>query len=364
MEERGLTIFAPSGEPKKSDKVFYNPEMLENRDISQIAAETFFSKVTIDNPNIADPLSGTGIRGLRCAEIGDLYLNDANPNAVKSIEKGLKVNNVEAELHNNDANVFMSERPNFFHFIDIDPYGPFTDFLDSAARAANYQSLVGLTATDNSAPTGSYPTVCKRRYGSTPLKNSFMHETALRIYIKEAFRNFARYDKCFEPKVSFQHQHYARIIGRVTESKRRTNRNLDNIGYLSYCSECGWRKLERLQKCEHCLSTVEHAGPLWTGKLSDSRFTEKMLEKFPEEWETSRKILERVHRESEILTPFYDLHELASHHGVSVPKRDNVIDRLNRKGYPVSRTHFSPRGIRTDAPIEELINIIGERSGT
>ncbi len=360
MEERGLKIFAPNGEPRKSDEVFYNPEMLENRDISLIAAKTFFQKVEIEQPNIADPLSGTGIRGLRYSKLGNVQFNDANPNAVESISKGLEANELKGEVFNEDANVFMSDRPNYFHFIDVDPYGPFTDFLDSTARAANYQSLVGLTATDNSAPTGSYPTVCQRRYGSKPLKNGFMHETALRIYIKEAFRNFARYDKCFEPKICFQHRHYARIIGRVTESKRRTNRNLDNIGHLSYCKNCGWRKLERIEKCGHCDSQTTIAGPLWTGKLADSRFTEKMLENFPEKWEASRKIVELVDSEAEILTPFYDLHELCSYHGLQVPKRDKVIQALERKGYPVSRTHFGPRGIRTDASLEDILNIMEE----
>lgn len=358
MEERGLKIFAPEGEPRMSDKVFYNPEMLENRDLSYVAAKTFFQQVDIENPNIADPLTGTGIRGLRYGELGEVYLNDANENAVERTEKALTENNVDATVSNKDANVFLSGMPGYFHFIDLDPYGPFTPFLDSTARAANYNSFVGLTATDNSAPTGSYPTVCQRRYGSRPLKNGFMHETAMRIYIKEAFQNFARYDKCFEPRFCFQHQHYSRIIGRVTESKKRTNRSLENIGYLSYCDECGWRKLERVRECEHCGGEVEYAGPLWTGKLSDSRFTEKMLENILKEWEGSKEILELVHRESEIVTPFYDLHELASRHDVSVPKRDKVIKALDDKGYPVSRTHFGPTGIRTDAQFKEILKIL------
>ena len=362
MDERGLTIFAPEGEPKMDDKVFYNEEMLENRDLSFVAAKTFFQEIDIEDPNIADPLTGTGIRGLRYSELGDIYVNDANPNAVEAVEKALKENDIEASVENKDANVFLSGKPGFFHFTDLDPYGPFTSFLDSTARSANYNSMVGLTATDNSAPTGSYPTVCERRYGSKPLKNGFMHETALRIYIKEAFRNFARYDKCFEPKFCFQHQHYTRIIGRVTESKKRTNKALENIGYLSYCDECGWRKLERVKECEYCGGEVEYAGPLWTGKISDSRFTEKMLENIPEEWETSKDILEKVHAEAEIVTPFYDLHELASRHDVSVPKRDSVTEALKDKGYPVSRTHFGPTAIRTDAPLEDIVEKMKEKA--
>jgi tRNA (guanine26-N2/guanine27-N2)-dimethyltransferase len=79
-----------------------------------------------------------------------------------------------------------------------------------------------------------------------------MHETGLRIYLKEVFENYARYDKCFDPKFCWHEQHYTRVMGRVTESKKRTNRSLDNIGYLSFCPECRWRKLERKDRCENC----------------------------------------------------------------------------------------------------------------
>ena len=360
MEERGFSFEAPEGEPRKSDEVFYNREMLENRDLSKAAAKVFLSDR--DDARIADPLAATGIRGLRYSELGDVWFNDANPHATKKIEKALKQNDVTGEISEEDANVFLSRHRNFFHFIDVDPFGSFTNFLDSTARAANHDSMVGLTATDNSATTGSYPTVCERRYGSKPLKNGFKHETSVRILIKEAFQNFSRYDKAFDPKLCFQHRHYARVIGRVTESKKRCNRMLDNIGFLSYCDECGWRKLEERDRCPVCGGEVENAGPLWTGKISDSRFTEKMLQEMPEAWESLRDILELVHGESEILTPFYDLHELASKTGVSAPRRDETIKALKEKGYPASRTHFSPRGLRTDAPIEDLKDLIVEMS--
>lgn len=363
MEERGYTVFAPEDEPTKDSEVFFNEEMLHNRDISEIAGRVFRQKIDTDNFTVCDPLSASGIRGFRYAEIADsLFLNDANPRAIDSIEKGLEANSIEAEVSNEDANVMLSQHRNHLNLIDIDPFGPFTHFLDSTARAANYESFVGLTATDNAAPAGSYPTVCERRYGSKPLKNSFMHETGLRIYIKEVFQNFARYDKCFDPKVCFHERHYSRVMGRVTESKKRTNRALDNIGYLSFCPECRWRKLERMEKCALCGSETRIAGPLWTGKIIDQRFTDQMLENMPESWEKSYKLLEKIHREAEILTPFYDLHELCSNLKIQVPRRNKVLEQIRSTGYPVSRTHFSPTGFRTDAPLEDIKKILRELS--
>ena len=362
MEERGWKIFAPEEEePGKDSEVFFNTEMLHNRDISEIAGKVFRKKIDPEIFTVCDPMAASGIRGFRYSSIADeVFINDTNPYAIKSIEKGLEKNNLEAKVSQKNANVLLSENRNRFHLIDIDPFGPFTTFLDSTARAANHQSFVGLTATDNGIPAGSYPTVCRRRYGSRAVKNSFMHEIGLRIYLKTVFESFARHDKCFDPKICFHERHYTRIMGRVTESKKRTNNALENIGYLSYCPECRWRALESKEKCENCGKNTQISGPLWTGKFTDRRFTEKMLEEMPEEWEESYELLQTVHSEAEILTPFYDLHKLCSNLSIQVPKRDKVIEAIHDKGYPISRTHFSDTGFRTDAPLEDIKSIISE----
>lgn len=363
MKERDHKIFAPEDEPTKDSEVFYNEKMLHNRDLSEIAARVFKQKVDIEEFTTLDAFSASGIRGFRYADFSEhLFLNDTNPEAIESIEEGLKANDIEGEkveISNKNANILMSENRNRFHFIDIDPFGSFLEFLDSTVRTSNHTSFVGLTATDNSVASGSYKKACIRRYNSTPLKNSFMHETGLRIYIKEVFQNYARFDKCFDPKICWNERHYSRVMGRVTESKKRTNRTLENIGYLSFCRECRWRKLERKQECGNCGNEdLEIAGPLWTGKIIDQRFTGEMLEEMPEEWEDSYEMLEKLDSEAEILTPFYDLHELCSNMKIQVPKREEVIKAIREKGYPVSRTHFSPTGFRTDAPIEDIKKMI------
>ncbi|MFB6180714.1 MAG: tRNA (guanine(10)-N(2))-dimethyltransferase [Candidatus Nanohalobium sp.] len=359
MKERGLEIFVPEEEsPDKDSEVFFNDKMKTNRDLSEIAVKVFKKRAGLEKLRAADALAASGIRGFRIEDTAtDLHLNDANPQATEAIRKGLEKNSLTASVHEEDANVFLSRYRNYFNFIDIDPFGSFSKFLDSTARAANHQSFVGLTATDNAAPAGSYPTVCRRRYSSRPLKNQFMHETGLRIYIKEVFQNFARFDKCFDPKICFHERHYSRVMGRVTESKKRTNKALDNIGYLSYCSNCLWRKFERREHCPNCGEKVDVAGPLWTGKFVDQRFTSDMLEEMPENWE-SREMLERLDSEAEILTPFYGVHSLSSNTGEQAPKRGKLIQEIEEKGYPVSRTHFSPTGIRTEAPVKDIKEII------
>lgn len=360
IEERGFEIEAEEGKTKDAE-VFYNPAMKINRDISEIAVKKLSQ--TLDDFRTCDLMAASGIRAFRYAEYSTkLHINDANPRAVKSIKEATDRYGIEAEITEEDANVYLSGMRNYFNFIDIDPFGKFLPYIDSAARAASHEAAVAVTGTDNAAPAGSYPKVCRRHYGSKPLKNSFMHETGLRIYIKEVFRAFARYDKAFEPVISFHERHYSRTIGRVTESKKRTNRNLDNIGYLSYCGECGWRKLERIEECPNCGSETDIAGPIWTGRLSDKRFTEDMLEMMPEDWEEAHEIVEKVNNEAEIDTPYYDTHNLCSIIGVSAPSLDEVIEDIRERGYPVSRTHFSPTGFRTSMPIEQLRELLKSKA--
>lgn len=365
MKERGLKVYAPEEEePDKDSEVFFNDKMKNNRDLSEVAAKVFREKAGLNKEfRVADALAASGIRGFRYGDTAtDLHLNDVNPEAAEAIKKGLEENSIEAEVHEEDANVFLSRYGNYFHFVDIDPFGSFTKFLDSTARAANHTSFVGLTATDNAAPAGSYPTVCERRYGSKPLKTDFMHEIGLRIYIKEVFRNFARFDKAFDPKICFHERHYTRVMGRVTESKKRANKALDKIGYLSYCKNCLWRKFEQREECPECGEEVKEAGPLWTGKFVDQRFTSKMLEEMDEDW-AAYELLERLDSEAELITPYYDIHALASNLGTSSPKREEFVEALKEKGYPISRTHFSPTGVKTSAPISDLKGVIRDLKG-
>ena len=355
-EERGKVFYA-SNEKEKSAEVFFNENMRANRDLSVLAAKAFSEELD-EEMRICDTLAASGIRGMRYSSEGEIWMNDANPSAIEAMEKGLEENGLEAEISERDANVFLSEHKNFFHFVDIDPYGSFTQFLDSAARATNHTGFAGFTATDNAAPAGSYRKVCMRRYGSKPLKNSFMHETGLRIYIREVFENYARYDKAFDPKICWHERHYSRVMGRVTESKQRCNNSLENIGHLSYCSSCSWRKLEKSEKCPRCDSETEIAGPLWTGKMGDRRFIKEMKDEVSEDWNDAREMLGTLQEESEILKPFYDIHNLCSIHKIQVPKRKNVVAALEEKGYPISNTHFSGTGIRTDAPLDDILKVL------
>ncbi len=352
IEERGTTLYADrQDEPDTGAEVFYNPEMRTNRDLSVAAAETYFSK----GASVLDATAASGIRAFRYSAVAeDLVINDTSKSSVEAVRRGLDANDVDAEVVQRDARRLLADRQYEFDLVDIDPYGSFLPFLDPAATAVRREGLVGLTATDLAGPAGSYPKVGRRRYGSAPLKNEFMHETGLRIYIKEVYRAFARHNRSFKPVLCFHQGHYSRVMGSVHDSKQGANRNLDNIGYLSFCPECRWRALERAGECRNCDSGVRNAGPLWTGRLSDARFASDVAEWIPEGWTGSKDFAARIEAEADIPTPFYDLHELASAAKTQCPPIDEFVEDLRGTGYPATRSHFSHTGVRTTAPIGQL----------
>ncbi|MFQ5891611.1 MAG: tRNA (guanine(10)-N(2))-dimethyltransferase, partial [Candidatus Methanofastidiosia archaeon] len=127
FREGKARILAPKFEKLTSRaKVFYNPEMSFDRDLSSLLISS-----SADRLEVCDALSGTGIRGIRYALEckSKVHLNDLNPKSYKLIKENLKLNNIEAEVSNIDANILLREIK--FDVVDIDPFGSPVYYLDS-----------------------------------------------------------------------------------------------------------------------------------------------------------------------------------------------------------------------------------------
>jgi len=56
---------------------------------------------------------------------------------------------------------------------------------------------------------------------------------------------------------------------------------------------------------------------------------------------------------------FYDPHKMCSKLKLpEIPKYEIVMEKLKKRGYKSSRTHFSRTGMKTNAPYEEVIKAI------
>ena len=358
VQEGKVSIFVHEGRIYDSP-VFYNVEGELNRDIS-VSALQVFQKEFKNKITICDALSGTGIRGLRYAKevvgIKKVILNDKNPLAVRLIRKNIKENKLGKKClaSKEDANLLL--RKNIYITIDLDPFGSPNIYMDSAARSIYHKGFLAVTATDQAALTGTYPEAGLRKYGLKPVKTEFYNELGIRILISFIILTLARYDRAFIPLLSFASKHYFRVFGKI-EHAGKISGLLKNFKYVSYCS-CGNREIGNKEKC-FCDKDFKLIEPIFIGNISDKKFCKKVLADIKKRKFNLRKeeekLLKLIIEESEMPAFYYDLHHLAKVLKKEPPKIEVLTEKLKSKGFKVSRTHFCPTAIKTDADYKELI---------
>ena len=357
--------YAPSLAP-----VFYNPHMELSRDISVSAVQVLAGE--LGSIRVCDPLAGVGARGLRYAKevkgIAKVAANDRSREASELTKRNVELNGLASlvEVRNEDANVLLWENRGRFNFVDLDPFGSPAPFVDAACAALARRGMLAVTATDTAPLSGTHAKACLRRYGARPLKTEYCHELGIRILVGFVQRVAGKHELALAPVLAHATRHYFRVYLRARRSPSVADELLAQQGYVSHCSACGRRKLTQgtvaglPSSCE-CGNEFIHAGPLWLGKLIDLSFVHgvagdlaKRNFKFSQQ---ELVLLARCAEEAEGPPMFYDMHELAKRAGASPPKIIGLIERLRRRGYFVSRTHFSGTGFRTNAPMDEIVKI-------
>ncbi len=357
--------YVPSQTP-----VFFNPVMEITRDISVSSLEVMSRN--LGKLRVCDALAGVGARGLRYAqEIDDteeVIVNDWSSDAVELIRKNIKINDLSStKASEDDANVILHEGAGTFDVVDIDPFGSPIPYLDASFSALFREGVLLVTATDTAPLCGAYPKPCLRKYGAWALRTPYAREIGLRILIGAVQRRAASHDLALNPVLGHATQHFFRVHFRGKEGAKRSNQILDKQGYISHCFDCGRRIIteglisELPRECE-CGRKLKHAGPMWLEDFSRKKHLEMVIEDLSsrdfELEEKERRLLRLCRGEIGGEPAFYDIHEVSSHAGSSPPKIEKVIKKLGESGYFATRTHFSDTGIRTDASIEELMDII------
>ncbi len=354
-------IVASKGKISRGMDVFYNPAMKLNRDISVL----LLNAVENRGMRAADILAGSGVRSIRFMlevspeKLSRVVINDYSKKSADAIKHNLSLNKIKSRkilVTNKDANLLLMESDGF-EYIDIDPFGFPGRFLDSAAIRISRQGILAVTATDIAALAGSSPSACKRKYWAIPLRNEFMHETGLRILIRRVQLIGAQYEKAFIPVLSYYKDHYLRAFFRAEKGRRKVDKIIKQHNYLEYCRKCLWRAIGRFGKFQNCGSKVEDAGPLWTGRLADKKLVDKMRKNAAGE---AKEMLQKIGRELSIKEPyFYDVHKVAQKYKKgAVPKHEEIINEIRKKGYMAELTHFRPEGIRSTIDVKQLAAII------
>jgi len=357
--------------PKKSitDKVppmkpaFFNPKAKLNRDFSIIAYSAFLNK--FQNPKIfLEGLSGIGARGLRVSnelEIENLIINDLNPSALKMAEYSANLNELKnIEFSEKEVCRFLSDHSKKGErgsIVDIDPFGSPAAFFDCGIRATMHGGILSTAATDLQVLNGLFQGACKRKYGGIPVRVEYGNEMAIRLILGCLRTVAARLGVEVIPMFVESEMHYYRTYVKVLNRPDQQ----ENIGYILHCKNCGHRKTttNQEQNCELCESKISIAGPLWIGKIFDKEFVKNMLLEVPKLTVDKKceKILSKCLAESEMPGTYFTLDEIASRMKSSPPKLETVILNLQKNNFTASVTSFNPTGFRTNAKINEVIEI-------
>lgn len=342
----------------KQMPVFYNPIMKLNRDLAVLFLKQFPPQ------KIFDPMAGTGIRAIRFAKeikYKSIFANDLSAEAVTLMQKNMTQNNVTFNIMNLDANEALLNSEGF-GYIDLDVFGCPNKYLDLAIKRISRSGILAVTATDTSALAGTYPLATARKYWAKPLRNKEKHELGMRILVRKIQLIGAQYEKALIPVFCHSSEHYYRAYLKVKSGKSEVDKILKKHKYFLYCSKCLSRKISMFNSgtCP-CGKKYDFGGPLFVGDLWQKSLLRKMLKSAKEnpEMKKAEKLLTIILEEARIKSVgFIDIHRLAKIHKKPLPPMANIITTICENGYSAARTHFNPHGLRTNAPLADLVKII------
>ncbi len=350
---------------KTGGKVFYNPRMELNRDLSIACIAAYSNK----NPEMTfvDALAATGARGVRVAKEAGLKstVNDWNSEAFELIKQNIEMSGVKAlaTASNTNAGILLSRER--FDIVDLDPFGTPVPYLDAACRSV--KKMLCVTATDTAPLCGAHLKAGIRNYDAYPLKTEYHNEVGVRILIGKIMRELAKYDKAAKPLLSYVEQHYYRVYLKIEEGAAKADTAVKKLGFFVHCFNCFYRApvagiVPRLpEKCPKCGKKLKAGGKLWLGEIGDRRFQARALKEVEKRALGKKaqaiKLLSQCREELPVFS-YYDHHKLCKMVRISPGEIEELIAELRSKGYKASRTHFSGVGFKTDADVREILKII------
>lgn len=375
--KKSTTSYPPSDAP-----VFYNKIMELNRDFALAILRAYIEFFTPRKPILyCEPMAGSGIRSLRVAnEISDIrvIINDYNSIAVDLIKKNIKHLKLKenTEIYSEDANSLLlqfAKKGELFSVIDIDPFGSPATFVDTTAQAINKDGLIAVTSTDMATMCGVYPKACIRKYASKPLHSSIAHEIAIRMLFGYLATGLARHGKAIVPLFAHSTDHYIRIYALAKKGITKAKESMEKLGFIAHCQNCftiehSFSIINKLiPNCPECNKKRLIGGPYWLGKIYDHEFVLKLEQELTQKdapyntIKKMKKILMLINEEikaassTKALIGFYDLHQIADKLNIPSPKLDATINELVNKGFIATRTHIRTNSIKTDAPVNQII---------
>lgn len=356
-----------AAEIKFAKNAFLNPVGRASRDISVALAKVFLKK----GASVLDATAATGIRGIRYyKESGarDVTMLEINSKVYRDTIGNARHNRVRARVLNESFQEFANTEKARFDMIDLDPFGSAAPYIFDAMKIAGDSSLLAVTATDTAVLCGAHREACLRVYDSVPMHNEFCHEAGMRILIGYIARIAAQFNYGIVVLLSPYYAHYMRTYIVLRHGSKNVSSTLRNLGYVYYCSKCGFRKYSKGEvpepgRCDKCGSKMTQAGRMWMGGLHDKNVVGEVRDALKGEGfsEEARTLIGRIYDELDL--PFYySVPDLTKRLKISSVGLAEIIECLSGR-YRVSRTHFDYLSLKTDAPYDAVLDCMKKKRG-
>lgn len=370
---------APSDYAPSKAPVFYNPVMEFNRDLTVLAFQAY-QRMVNKEITICEPLTSQGIRGVRFAAeiegVKKVLISDINERAFRLAQHNVQINGLEklVAVKHKDANCILSCHASprkRFDIVDVDPFGTPAPYLSSAIRAIRNKGLLASTATDLAPLCGVHVKACIRKYGGRSLRTEYCHELAIRLLAGCITTLAAKHDIGIRALFSHSREHYIRVYAQIAYGAKKADESVKSLGYILHCFNCYHRRTAHQPfdslRCPVCGSKMDYAGPLWLGSIFDPDFVELMIkENKSVAFRNSTKIaklLAIAKNETTAPITYYVLDRLSEKLGCPSPSIQAFLNVLQNSGFQAVQTHFSTRGIRTDAPTQIMSKLLKEACG-
>ncbi|XP_019442764.1 PREDICTED: probable tRNA (guanine(26)-N(2))-dimethyltransferase 1 isoform X2 [Lupinus angustifolius] len=344
-------------------------------------------------PRVLEALSASGLRALRYARevegIGQVVALDNDTASVEACRRNIKFNGSVAvskvESHLADARVYMLTHPKEFDMVDLDPYGSPSVFLDSAVQSVVDGGMLMCTATDMAVLCGGNGEVCYSKYGSYPLRGKYCHEMALRILLASIESHANRYKRYIVPVLSVQMDFYVRVFVRIYSSAGAMKNTPLKLSYVYQCTGCDSFHLQPIgrsiskntsvrylpgygpvvpQACTDCGKKFNMGGPIWSAPIHDQEWIASMLAdvksmkaSYPA-YDRISAVLTTVSEELPDVPLFLSLHNLCATLKCTSPSAIMFRSAVINAGYRITGTHVNPLGLKSDAPMDVIWDIM------
>ncbi|KAK4417567.1 putative tRNA (guanine(26)-N(2))-dimethyltransferase 2 [Sesamum alatum] len=344
-------------------------------------------------PVVLEALSASGLRALRYARevdgIDKVVALDNDKASVEACRRNIKFNGPVArskvESHLTDARVYMLTHPKEFDVVDLDPYGSPSVFLDSAVQSVVDGGILMCTATDMAVLCGGNGEVCYSKYGSYPLRGKYCHEMALRILLACIESHANRYKRYIVPVLSVQMDFYVRVFVRVYTSASAMKNTPLKLSYVYQCTGCDSFHLQPIgrtvskntsvrylpgfgpavaQECSDCGKKYNMGGPIWSAPIHDMEWVTSILadvksmkDRYPA-FDRISAVLTTISEELPDIPLFLSLHNLCATLKCTSPSAIIFRSAVINAGYRISGSHVNPLGLKTDAPMNVIWDIM------